>query len=44
MPGTQDRWWSLRPGQRLDQLAAEVTGTLNDYGPPALRSAVAQAT
>lgn len=43
MPGTQDHWWSLRPGQPLDQLAVEVIGTLNDYGLPALRSAVAQA-
>jgi hypothetical protein len=43
MPGTQDHWWSLRSGQPLDQLAVEVIGTLNDYGLPALRSAVAQA-
>jgi hypothetical protein len=43
MPGTQDHWWSLRPGQPLDQLAVEVIGALKDYGLPGLRSAMAQA-
>ena len=42
MPGTQDHWWQLRPGQPLDPLAAEVIGALTGYGLPALRSAVAQ--
>jgi hypothetical protein len=43
MPGAQDRWWWLRPGQPLDALAAEVIGALTNYGLPALRSAVDQA-
>ena len=44
MPGGQDHWWWLRPGQPLDALAGDVLGTIRDYGLPALRSAVGQAS
>lgn len=43
MPGRQDHWWGLRPGQPLGPLAAEVIGALTDYGLPALRRAFRQA-
>jgi hypothetical protein len=44
MPGGQDHWWWLRPGQSLEPLAAEVIGALTDYGLPALQRAVRQAS
>jgi hypothetical protein len=44
MPGGQDHWWRLRPGQSLGPLAAEVIGALTDYGLPALQRAVRQAS
>jgi hypothetical protein len=44
MPGGQDHWWWLRPGQPLEVLAVDVIGALKDYGLPALRSAVGQAS
>ena len=44
MPGGQDHWWWLRPGQQLEPLAAEVVGALTDYGLPALQRAVRQAS
>jgi Domain of unknown function (DUF4304) len=44
MPGRQGHWWWLRAGQPLDALAADVTRALRDYGLPALRSAVGQAS
>lgn len=43
MPGGQDHWWRLRPGQPLGPLAAEVIGVLTDYGLPALHRAAQQA-
>jgi Domain of unknown function (DUF4304) len=43
-PGGQDHWWWLRPGQQLEPLAVEVIGALTDYGLPALRRAVRQAS
>ena len=44
MPGGQDHWWWLRAGQPLEALAGEVVGAFSDYGLPALRAAVAQAS
>jgi hypothetical protein len=44
MPGGQDHWWWLRPGQHLEPLAAEVIGALTDYGLPALRRAFRHAS
>lgn len=44
MPGGEDHWWWLRPGQQLEPLAAEVTGALTDYGLPALQRALRQAS
>jgi hypothetical protein len=44
MPGGQDHWWWLQPGQQLEPLAVEVIGALTDYGLPALRRAVRQAS
>jgi Domain of unknown function (DUF4304) len=44
MPGGQDHWWGLRPGQQLEPLAVEVIRALTDYGLPALRRAVGQAS
>jgi hypothetical protein len=43
MPGGQDHWWRLRPGQPLEALAVNVVGAIKDYGLPALRSAAGQA-
>jgi hypothetical protein len=44
MPGGQDHWWWLRPGQPLEPLAVAVTGAFLDYSLPALRRAVRQAS
>jgi hypothetical protein len=44
MPGGQDHWWWVRPGQQLESLGAEVIEALTDYGLPALQRAVRQAS
>lgn len=43
MPGEQDHWWWLRPGQPLEPLAAEVIDAITGHGLPALRRAAGQA-